>query len=63
MIGFKKAIIAVLAVELVFFASVLVLVAGAEYFENDHSPILIDGNGNFTRENGVIRGEGTADDP
>ncbi|MCU0853298.1 MAG: hypothetical protein MUC90_08625, partial [Thermoplasmata archaeon] len=63
MIGLKKAIIAVLVAELVFFASVLVWVFGAGYFEDDHSPILIDGNDSFTKENGVTRGEGTVDDP
>jgi len=28
-----------------------------------HSPILIDGNGGFTEQNGVISGNGTASDP
>ena len=42
---------------------VLSLSFGAVFAVGSHEPIVILGNGDFTAENGVIAGSGTADDP
>jgi parallel beta-helix repeat protein len=60
----RKALLAVVLAESVFLASVAVYsVAVSEPELYDRLPVLIDGDANFTSENGVTGGTGTSGDP
>ena len=61
--GWQKTALVVIVAELVFCASLVTWVFVTEAYNHDRLPILIDGNADFTSENGVTGGDGTPENP